>query len=120
VSVFPLLVIIHTLTATVWTGGHLALDLGVLPGRRVRSRCEPLRRSSSLWDLQLWRSRCSPGCGWWCLNCGRSCRPCGCGTWTGALIEVGPLLDERVEAVIQRCRAGEWAPMTHDQCVHLH
>ena len=30
-SVFPLLVIVHTLAATVWTGGHLVLDLGVLP-----------------------------------------------------------------------------------------
>jgi putative copper export protein len=31
VSVFPLLVIVHALAATVWTGGHLVLDLGVLP-----------------------------------------------------------------------------------------
>lgn len=31
VSVFPLLVILHALAATVWTGGHLVLDLGVLP-----------------------------------------------------------------------------------------
>jgi hydrogenase accessory protein HypB len=31
VSVFPPLVIIHALAATVWTGGHLVLDLGVLP-----------------------------------------------------------------------------------------
>lgn len=30
-SVFPLLVILHALAATVWTGGHLVLDLGVLP-----------------------------------------------------------------------------------------
>ncbi|QPN72011.1 CopD family protein [Synechococcus sp. CBW1108] len=29
---FPLLVIVHALAATVWTGGHLVLDLGVLPG----------------------------------------------------------------------------------------
>ena len=28
---FPLLVIVHALAATVWTGGHLVLDLGVLP-----------------------------------------------------------------------------------------
>jgi uncharacterized membrane protein len=27
VSVFPLLVILHALAATVWTGGHLVLDL---------------------------------------------------------------------------------------------
>jgi hypothetical protein len=31
VTVFPLLVIVHALAATVWTGGHLVLDLGVLP-----------------------------------------------------------------------------------------
>ena len=30
-SVFPLLVIVHALAATMWTGGHLVLDLGVLP-----------------------------------------------------------------------------------------
>jgi len=36
-SVFPLLVIVHALAATVWTGGHLVLDLGVLP-RALRDR----------------------------------------------------------------------------------
>ena len=36
-SVFPLLVILHALAATVWTGGHLVLDLGVLP-RALRAR----------------------------------------------------------------------------------
>ena len=30
-SLFPLLVILHALAATVWTGGHLVLALGVLP-----------------------------------------------------------------------------------------
>lgn len=30
-SPFALLVIVHALAATVWTGGHLVLDLGVLP-----------------------------------------------------------------------------------------
>lgn len=34
---FPLLVIVHALAATVWTGGHLVLDLGVLP-RALRAR----------------------------------------------------------------------------------
>jgi putative copper export protein len=29
--VFSVLVIVHALAATVWTGGHLVLDLGVLP-----------------------------------------------------------------------------------------
>ena len=37
-SVFPLLVIVHALAATVWTGGHLVLDLGVLPPRALRER----------------------------------------------------------------------------------
>jgi len=37
VSVFPLLVIVHALAATVWTGGHLMLDLGVLP-RALRAQ----------------------------------------------------------------------------------
>jgi uncharacterized membrane protein len=31
VFVFPLLVIVQALAATVWTGGHLVLDQGVLP-----------------------------------------------------------------------------------------
>ena len=35
--VLPLLVIVHALAATVWTGGHLVLDLGVLP-RALRER----------------------------------------------------------------------------------
>jgi putative copper export protein len=36
-SVFPLLVIVHALAATVWTGGHLVLALGVLP-RALRAQ----------------------------------------------------------------------------------
>ncbi len=36
-SVFPLLVSVHALAATVWTGGHLVLDLGVLP-RALRAQ----------------------------------------------------------------------------------
>jgi len=43
-SLFPFLVIVHALAATVWTGGYLLLDLGVLPvalregsAERVRS-----------------------------------------------------------------------------------
>lgn len=36
-SVFPVLVIVHALAATVWTGGHLVLDLGVLP-KALRQR----------------------------------------------------------------------------------
>ncbi len=34
---FPLLVIVHALAATVWTGGHLVLDLGVL-SRALRAQ----------------------------------------------------------------------------------
>ena len=36
-TVFSLLVIVHALAATVWTGGHLVLDLGVLP-KALRAR----------------------------------------------------------------------------------
>ena len=36
-SVFPVLVIAPALAATVWTGGHLVLDLGVLP-RALRAQ----------------------------------------------------------------------------------
>ena len=43
-SAFALLVIVHTLAATVWTGGHLVLDLGVLP-RALRQRNAQLIRS---------------------------------------------------------------------------
>ncbi len=43
-SVFPLLVIVHALAATVWTGGHLVLDLGVLP-RALRAQCAEAIRS---------------------------------------------------------------------------
>jgi putative copper export protein len=43
-SVFPLLVIVHALAATVWTGGHLALDLGVLP-RALRAQSAEAIRS---------------------------------------------------------------------------
>ena len=43
-SVFPLLVTVHALAATVWTGGHLVLDLGVLP-RALRERSAGAIRS---------------------------------------------------------------------------
>ena len=43
-SLFPFLVIVHARAATVWTGGHLVPELGVLPmalrernAERVRS-----------------------------------------------------------------------------------
>ena len=40
--VFPPLVIVHALAATVWTGGHLVLDLGVLGALRAQSAA-PIR-----------------------------------------------------------------------------
>ena len=43
-SPFPWLVIVHALAATVWTGGHLVLDLGVLP-QALRQRRAQLIRS---------------------------------------------------------------------------
>ncbi len=42
-SAFPLLVILHALAATVWTGGHLVLDLGVLPVALRERRAERIR-----------------------------------------------------------------------------
>lgn len=42
-SVFPLLVIVHALAATVWTGGHLVLDLGVLPRALRAQSAEAIR-----------------------------------------------------------------------------
>ncbi|MEB3334348.1 MAG: CopD family protein [Cyanobacteriota bacterium] len=42
-SVFPLLVIAHALAATVWTGGHLVLDLGVLPRALRAQSAAPVR-----------------------------------------------------------------------------
>jgi putative copper export protein len=40
---FPWLVIVHALAATVWTGGHLVLDLGVLPQALRQRRAAPIR-----------------------------------------------------------------------------
>lgn len=42
-AVFSLLVIVHALAATVWTGGHLVLDLGVLPRALREGRTAPIR-----------------------------------------------------------------------------
>lgn len=50
VSPFPLLVIVHALAATVWTGGHLVLDLGVLP-RALRERsAESIREFEEVFE----------------------------------------------------------------------
>jgi putative copper export protein len=43
VPAFPLLVIIQSLAATVWTGGHLVLDLGVLPRALRAQSAAPIR-----------------------------------------------------------------------------
>ena len=43
-SPFPWLLIVHALAATVWTGGHLVLDLGVLP-KALRERSAAAIRS---------------------------------------------------------------------------
>jgi putative copper export protein len=43
VPVFPPLVIVHALAATVWTGGHLVLDLGVLPRALRAQSAAPIR-----------------------------------------------------------------------------
>lgn len=40
---FPILVIVHALAATVWTGGHLVLDLGVLPVALREGSAERIR-----------------------------------------------------------------------------
>ncbi len=42
-AVFSLLVIVHALAATVWTGGHLVLDLGVLPRALREGQAAPIR-----------------------------------------------------------------------------
>ncbi|MCP9800098.1 CopD family protein [Synechococcus sp. RedBA-s] len=42
-AVFSLLVIVHALAATVWTGGHLVLDLGVLPRALREGHAAPIR-----------------------------------------------------------------------------
>jgi putative copper export protein len=50
VSPFPLLVIVHALAATVWTGGHLVLDLGVLPRALREQSAEPIRDFEAVFE----------------------------------------------------------------------
>jgi putative copper export protein len=40
---FTLLVTLHALAATVWTGGHLVLALGVLPRALRQGKADPIR-----------------------------------------------------------------------------
>ena len=49
-SVFPLLVILHALAATVWTGGHLVLDLGVLPRALRAGEAAPIRAFEEIFE----------------------------------------------------------------------
>ena len=49
-SVFPLLVIVHALAATVWTGGHLVLDLGVLPQALRERSAERIRSFEGVFE----------------------------------------------------------------------
>ncbi len=50
VSAFPLLVIVHALAATVWTGGHLVLDLGVLPRALRAQSAAPVRAFEEVFE----------------------------------------------------------------------
>lgn len=49
-SVVPLLVIIHALAATVWTGGHLLLDLRVLPQALRQRQAAPIRAFEEMFE----------------------------------------------------------------------
>ena len=49
-SVFSLLVIVHALAATVWTGGHLVLDLGVLPRALREQSAQRIRNFEELFE----------------------------------------------------------------------
>jgi len=54
VSVFPLLVIVHALAATVWTGGHLVLDLGVLPRALRANSATQIRAFEEVFEPLGW------------------------------------------------------------------
>lgn len=49
-SVFPVLVIVHALAATVWSGGHLVLDLGVLPRALREQSAQRIRDFEELFE----------------------------------------------------------------------
>jgi putative copper export protein len=50
VSLFALLVIVHALAATVWTGGHLVLDLGILPRALRAGSAAPIRAFEEVFE----------------------------------------------------------------------
>jgi putative copper export protein len=49
-SLFSWLVIVHALAATVWTGGHLVLDLGVLPRALRQASAAPIRAYEEVFE----------------------------------------------------------------------
>ena len=49
-SLFPVLVIVHALAATVWTGGHLVLDLRVLPRALREQSAQRIREFEELFE----------------------------------------------------------------------
>jgi putative copper export protein len=49
-SIFPVLVIVHALAATVWTGGHLVLDLRVLPRALKEQSAQRIRDFEELFE----------------------------------------------------------------------
>jgi putative copper export protein len=49
-SAFALLVIVHALAATVWTGGHLVLDLGVLPQALREQSAQRIRAFEEMFE----------------------------------------------------------------------
>ncbi len=50
VSAFALLVTVHALAATVWTGGHLVLDLGVLPQALREQSAQRIRAFEEMFE----------------------------------------------------------------------
>jgi len=50
IAIFPVLVIVHALAATVWTGGHLALDLRVLPRALREQNAQRIRDFEELFE----------------------------------------------------------------------
>ena len=49
-SAFALLVTVHALAATVWTGGHLVLDLGVLPQALREQSAQRIRAFEEMFE----------------------------------------------------------------------
>jgi len=49
-AIFPVLVIVHALAATVWTGGHLVLDLRVLPQALREQSAQRIRDFEELFE----------------------------------------------------------------------